>query len=560
MPTLTFNGLRVAAVNSANDDGSGGVNLELDQSQDLDGNGNPYYGADDVIEITIADEDVAANGEFQQAGDGEVTVTSIKVNGVELLTANDKVKFGGGGDTFESDAYFFVEGQKLFFLSPVYTEDFSDSVEADGKLTLNLDERLVDLDINATGTIDGGTVEEGDGVFNVYAMTPGVITDSTDFTDNGIITGTSSGETIFGGISATDPDAGIVDDDTIQGDAGNDTIFAGIGTDQIDAGSGDDTIYAGAGADTVYGGTGNDTVFGGAGSDTLYGGVGDDHIILDIDGDLAFGGAGDDTIVLGGGDDTLTGGSGSDTFVLSVADYSDLGTAAEIEQALLDLNLAGMDSWQAAQGYTGPSGTDNTATASSLDVDALGDRVDDSLKWLIGAQDAQDAEDAVEAAIQAYLDANPGQDVSASQLRTIAYDTLAETNNSFVSGIGGYAIYKEAHDQLSTSSNDDLETTTLSLEDQLLARATHDQIEDFELGTDTLDLSAHDYLGGTTLSTNDVKVTDTAGDGTGDAVLTFPNGSTVTLKGVSVYDLDPEALEGMGFAASDDAPHSRTNS
>ncbi|SIS64646.1 Concanavalin A-like lectin/glucanases superfamily protein [Roseivivax lentus] len=39
MATLVFQGTSVAAVGSANDDGSGGVDLILDQTQDLDGNG-----------------------------------------------------------------------------------------------------------------------------------------------------------------------------------------------------------------------------------------------------------------------------------------------------------------------------------------------------------------------------------------------------------------------------------------------------------------------------------------------------------------------------------------
>ena len=261
MATLIFEGTRVGAVGSANDDGTGGVDLILDQSQDLDGNGNPYYAATDLIEITIADEDIGPNGELQTGGaDGVVTVTSILVNGVEILSSPDKIKFSGsGGDTFEGDAYFFVEGVKLFFLTPVYSQDFSDSTLNGGDLELNVSPRVSDLDLNSSGSVETGTVEEGNGVFNIFAAGPGVIHDGTDFSDNGSIIGTAASETVYGGISDGQPDGGLVINDTIDAGGGDDVIYAGDGDDSIDAGDGNDTVVAGAGADTVSGGAGDDT-------------------------------------------------------------------------------------------------------------------------------------------------------------------------------------------------------------------------------------------------------------------------------------------------------------
>ena len=201
MATFTFSGDYVGAVNSANDDGSGGVNLELDPSRDLDGNGNPYYNSTDVITITVADEDINADGEFQAAGaDGEVTVTSITVNGVELLSSPDKIKFSGSGtDTFEGDAYFYVEGIKLFFLSPLNGESFADAQDVSGIPTLNVPQRVRDLDIDRDGSIDTGTVEEGNGVFNIFAAESVVIHDLSDGTDDGVITGSTYAESIYGG-------------------------------------------------------------------------------------------------------------------------------------------------------------------------------------------------------------------------------------------------------------------------------------------------------------------------------------------------------------------------
>lgn len=89
-------------------------------------------------------------------------------------------------------------------------------------------------------------------------------------------------------------------------------------------------------------------------------------------------------------------------------------------------------------------------------------------------------------------------------------------------------------------------------EKDLLELAQHVTIEDFEIGTDVLVLSSHDYLGKVGLSTNDIRVSDTEGDGTGDAILHLPDGSTITLRNISALSLDPETLETMGFLESDD--------
>ncbi len=170
MAILSFAGNLVAAVGGANDDGSGGIDLKLDQSQDLDGNGNPYYAATDIIQITIDDVDIGSEGELQEAGsDGKVTVTSIKVNGVEQLSGDDKIKFASGGDTYEGDAYFFVEGVKLFFLADQYNVTFEDAALDSGDLILNIPERVVDIDFDENSQIDTGTAEVGQGIFNVNA-------------------------------------------------------------------------------------------------------------------------------------------------------------------------------------------------------------------------------------------------------------------------------------------------------------------------------------------------------------------------------------------------------
>ncbi len=166
---LLFEGNLVGQINSFNDDGAGGTDIEVDDSADLDGSGNPYYSATDAILIEIDDADIDANGEFIEGGaDGKITVLSIKVNGVELLSSPDNIKFGGGSITEMGDAYFFVEGLKLAVLSPAIGVTFEDAVPDGGKLILNVPEQTGDYDLDESGAINPGTAEEGDGIFNIY--------------------------------------------------------------------------------------------------------------------------------------------------------------------------------------------------------------------------------------------------------------------------------------------------------------------------------------------------------------------------------------------------------
>jgi hypothetical protein len=72
---------------------------------------------------------------------------------------------------------------------------------------------------------------------------------------------------------------------------------------------------------------------------------------------------------------------------------------------------------------------------------------------------------------------------------------------------------------------------------------------------DQLDVSGLTSDGGTTpVNTADVVVTDTNGDGTGDAILTFPNGESITLVGVLPSQVDSiDELVGLrhsGMAAT----------
>ena len=169
MAILSFSGNLVGAVGSFNDDGDGGTDIELNQSVDLDGNGNPWYSATDTILIEIDDADIGPDRELLEGGaDDKVTVLSVKINGVEQLVGPDTIKFdSGGGATEMGDGYFFIEGLELAVLSPATGVTFEDSEEDNGKLILNVEDRVDDFDLNNNDNIDAGTAEIGDGVFNV---------------------------------------------------------------------------------------------------------------------------------------------------------------------------------------------------------------------------------------------------------------------------------------------------------------------------------------------------------------------------------------------------------
>ncbi|MEM7211612.1 MAG: Hint domain-containing protein [Pseudomonadota bacterium] len=406
-------------------------------------------------------------------------------------------------------------------------------------------------------------------------------------------------------------------DDSLKGGKDNDTAFGGSGNDEIEGEDGNDVLTGGSGTDTLFGGkdddtwafddySSNDSFDGGEGDDTLDasqattgvnitvangdgtigtggqsgsfssveslvltdqddtvdassdttgvsidGGAGDDVILGGAGDDILKGGAGNDTIDGSQGSNTLYGGSGNDTFVIKPADFSDLGTKEEVHDALMDLNLAGLDNWQAAKGHDASEGETETGDPNDIKVNDIGKDVENSLKWMIGKKSADEAEKLVEEALKDFLEENGERPITAKDVSDLTYEVLSPEYGTFLAGIAGISTYYEATEQLGLS--DGSTEGSEQFRDDFLERAGHTVIEDFELGSDRLDLSAIDYLDENGLSTNDVKITDTAGDGSGDAVLNLPDGATVTLRDVSVYDLDPEALESMGFRASDDS-------
>ncbi len=147
--------------------------------------------------------------------------------------------------------------------------------------------------------------------------------------DNDRLFGDGGDDTLYGGAGNDTLEGGDGNDlifgddgnDSIDGNDGNDTLYGGAGDDTIEAGSGNDLVFGGDGDDyingrdgddTLYGDAGNDTIEGGAGADLVHGGDGNDLVFGGADNDTLFGGDGNDTLSGGGGDDLLYGGAGND--------------------------------------------------------------------------------------------------------------------------------------------------------------------------------------------------------------------------------------------------------
>ena len=177
---------------------------------------------------------------------------------------------------------------------------------------------------------------------------------------------------LFGG-DGNDTVSGKGDDDTLSGDAGDDRLIGGDGNDLYlySLGDGNDLIVDGGGSESdrleVSGVSASDVIFSTEGRNLIIqlpdGGsitlrdhlrvngqiegiaIGDDETIIGSDtDDLIFSGAGADTLHDGNGRDGLTGGAGSDVFVLSADGEQDWVKDFQIGIDKLDLNAWGVTS------------------------------------------------------------------------------------------------------------------------------------------------------------------------------------------------------------------------
>jgi Ca2+-binding RTX toxin-like protein len=291
------------------------------------------------------------------------------------------------------------------------------------------------------------------------------------------------------------------DDDTIEGGAGDDFIDGGIGADSILGGTGNDEILGGDGDDRVFGQDGSDTILGGAGNDTLdgddadatgaadsiSGGDGDDQLIGDVGNDTLSGDAGNDSIFAGADDDLIAGGTGSDVMF-------------------------------------GEGGDDTFILEDGFGADTI-----------IGGETGEVAGDTL--------------DLSAITGPFFVDLTAANPEAGSVSDGTYTATFSEIENILLGGGTETLILGDGSGSDTVQGFAAPiDNGDGTFTGGDQLDVSGLTDAGGAPVNVFDVTVTDTNGDGTGDAILTFPNGENLTLIGVSPAAVStPAALAAMGI-------------
>ena len=267
------------------------------------------------------------------------------------------------------------------------------------------------------------------------------------------------------------------------------------GGSTVDGGAGSDTLIGGAGADVFEGGDGTDFLSGGEGDDTLYGGEGDDAVILEN----------------GFGNDVIEGGETGET-------TGDILDASLVTQDVtVDLSAV-----NAADNESGTitNGTD-TSTFEEIEIVRLGNGDD----TIIGSS---------------------GDDFVAGGTGADIFD-MGAGNDVIDLGLG-LPVFGGPQD-----GDDDADVVILqdgSGNDTIFSfDAPTDNGDGTFTGTDTLDVSALNGADGIPVNTNDVTVTN---DGSGNALLTFPNGESVTLLGISPTNADdPFYLNAIGIPLPD---------
>lgn len=350
--------------------------------------------------------------------------------------------------------------------------------------TLDFSDMSVGIDMTLTGD-EAGTATDGTDTLSFAGIEHVVLTDQND--DFFAQYGPAS--------------TGI----TVASGGGNDSIVGTQAADLIDGGTDNDTLRGGDGADTIMGGAGNDSLHGNEGSDSIAGNAGSDAIYGESGDDFVSGGVGNDTVEGNEGNDTLIGGDGNDWMRGSFGKDALYGGAGD------DYLWGGWgdDTFHIENGFGNDTvdaeGVDET-NGDVLDLSAITDDLTIDLSHV-----------------------NPEIGTVTDGADTLGFNDI----ETIVLGSGKDTLV------LGNSSGADIMTGFAAPSD--LGGGAY-------VGNDLLDVSALTDLSGNPVSTEDVTVTDTLGDGSGHAILTFPNGESITLIGVPIAQVQsPEQLAAMGI-------------
>lgn len=425
----------------------------------------------------------ASNAETGTISDGESTASFTEIENIQLGGARETIILadGSGADSIID-----------FDLTDSGDGTTNDQLDVSGLADAN-GAQVNTADVVVTDTNGNGT---GDAILNF----PG----GESITLIGVLSSQVDSAAELASIGIPSPDyivEGSVGDDTIDatytGDPEGDMVdandnLAGDNDDVITAGNGDDSVVAGSGDDTIWGGndTGNDTLEGGAGNDLINGQAGDDVIDGGADNDSIAAGSGNDSVLGGTGNDSINGGGGQDTLEGGQGD---------------DLISGGDD----ADSILGDDGDDTIMV-----YDAFGDDT------VIGGEVGETDGDVL-------------------NLSNVTTDTTVDLSNSnpetgTVTSGAETITFSEIENIILGGGRDTITLADGSGADRVGA---FDMTDSGDGSTnDQLDVSALTSDGGTTpVTTVDTIVSD---DGSGNAVLTFPGGESITLVGISPSQLD----------------------
>lgn len=439
----------------------------------------------DVLDLSLVTDDLTidlsnVNPEIGTFTDG---VSTAQFNEIENIV------LGGGRDTIVLTDGSGADAVQAFDMTDSGNGTTNDQLDVSGLTSDGGTTPVTTADVTVTDDGSGNAVLTfpGGESITLIGVAPGAVDSAAELVSIGIpdgrdfiVEGTSGNDTIDAGYTG-DPELDFIDNNDHSDGSNDDSVQAGAGDDSVLSGLGDDTVFGQAGSDTIHGGAGNDILDGDddatitAGADYLDGGTGNDTLLGEAFDDTLIGGENDDEIHGGADDDLIYAGTGDD---LAYGDGGD--DTVMVEDGFGNDTLRG--------GETAETDGD-TLDLSGLTVDT-----------------------------------------------TIDLTSVNPEKVTITDGVD--TVNAEEFENLILGGGED----TLQLADG----GGSDAVAGFDMGDrgdghtyDQLDVSGLTSDGGTTPVTAwDVVVTDTNGNGTGDAILTFPGGESITLEGVLPGQVD----------------------
>ncbi|MGY3437037.1 Hint domain-containing protein [Marinovum sp. KMM 9879] len=482
--------------------------------------------ADTIVDLSGADPEAGS------VSSGTDTTTFSEIENITLGGGRDTVRLGNGSG---ADA---VNGFDMTATGDGSTADQVDVIGMTDALGAQVNVFDVTVsDTNGDGSGDAILIFPGGETLTLLGVSPAQVSTPAQLESIGIpapdyiVEGTAGADTIDGGYLG-DPEGDLVDAgdnqtgtdgdlieayggaDSVLAGAGDDTVYGGDGGDTIDGGAGDDVLYGEADNDLIQGDAGADTLDGGFGSDTLYGGIGDDSIDGGTGNDSLYGDEGADTLHGGAGSDTLDGGGDND--VLYGGDHNDTVYGNIGDDTLY--GGAGNDFVRGSFGEDvlhGGTGDDSIWGGFNDDLFVIEDNF---------GNDTIDG-DASDETLGDTLDLS----ATTTGLSIDLTDVNPE-NGSFSDGTDT-ATFTDIENIILGGGNDTITLADFGGADIVQGFAGPTVNGDGSLtGNDMLNVSGMTSDGGVTpVTVRDVVVTN---DGSGNALLTFPGGESITLVGI----------------------------